>query len=55
MLKMYCVNQERYKSNAEIYNQNHQKIAEALNEVELVRLTVDQHVMEIKKYLECWP
>ena len=55
MFEMSRVNQKGYESDTEIYDQNHKKMAEALNEAELVRLTTEQHVMETKKYSECWP
>ena len=52
---MCRVNREGYKSNNKIYDQNQQKMTDALNEAELVRLTAEQHFMETKQYLECRP
>ena len=53
MVEMCRVNREGYGSHTEIYKGNHQKLAEALNEVELVWLTTEQHLMEAKINLEC--
>ena len=52
MYEMWRVNQEGYKSDTEIYDQNQKKMAEALNEAELVRLTAEQHFRETKHDLE---
>ena len=46
MYKMCRVNQERYESNTTIYDQNQKKLAKALNEAELVRLTTERHFKE---------
>ena len=52
MYKRCRVNREGYEFNTEIYNQNQKKMAEALNEAELVRLTAERHFMETKHDLE---
>ena len=53
--EMCRVNREGCKSDIKIYNQNQQKMTDALNEAELVWLTAERHFMETKQDSECWP
>ena len=52
MFEMCHVNREGYESDNKIYNQNNQKMAQALNKVELIRLTAKRHVTRTKKDVE---
>ena len=51
MYEMCRVNWGGYESDTEIYDQNQQKMTDALNEAELVPLTAEQHFMETKQDL----
>ena len=55
MFEMCRVNREGYESYTKIYNQNQQKMTNALNEAELVLLTTEQHFIETKQESDWWP